>query len=103
MNKVSEFETDNYKEYKVKAIQDSVVYTKEADGYLQGLHYLIAKKSYPEEENTWEPSLTVMHLQKMVSTFHKDHMEKLIANKISNFWLCFTNCKANFKLPTNRK
>ena len=36
----------------MKAIQDSVVYAKEVDGYLSGLYYLIAWKSYPDEENT---------------------------------------------------
>lgn len=45
MNKfllVSKFETSNNKEYRVKAIQDSAVYTKEVGGYLLGLYYLIA-------------------------------------------------------------
>ena len=67
---------DNDKEYKVKAIQDSVVYAKEADGHLSGLYYLLVWKSYSKKENTWEPSSAVIHLQKMVSTFHKDHPEK---------------------------
>ena len=56
------FNKGNDKEYKVKAIQNSAVYTKKANGHLLGLYYLIAWKSYPKEENTWEPSLTVMHL-----------------------------------------
>ena len=60
----------------MKAIRDSVVYAKEADGYLPGLYYLVAWKGYPEEKNTWEPSSAIMHLRKMVSTFHKDHPEK---------------------------
>ena len=37
-----EFEPGNNKEYKVKAIRDSVVYAKEADGHLPGLYYLVA-------------------------------------------------------------
>ena len=64
------------REYEVEAIRNSVVYAKEADGYLPGLYYLVAWKAYPEEENTWEPSSTVMHLWKMVTTFYKDHLEK---------------------------
>ena len=39
---VPKFEPGNNKEYEVKAIQDSAVYTKEADGHLPGLYYLIA-------------------------------------------------------------
>ena len=40
--------------YKVETIQDSVVYAKKADRHLPGLYYLVAWKSYLEEENTWE-------------------------------------------------
>ena len=73
---VPELEPSDDKEYEVEAIWDSVVYTKKADGYFLGLYYLVAWKGYPKKENTWVPSLTVMHLRKMVSTFHKDHPEK---------------------------
>lgn len=44
-------ETSNNKEYKIEAIQDSVVYTKEADEYLLGLYYLVVWKDYLKEEN----------------------------------------------------
>ena len=74
-----EFKLDNNKEYKMKAIQESAVYTKEADGHLLELYYLVAWKSYPEEKNTWKPSSTVIHFRKMVSTFYKNHLKKLIA------------------------
>ena len=49
-----EFDTgDNSKEYKMEAIWDSMVYTKESkSGYLSGLYYLVLWKRYPEEENT---------------------------------------------------
>ena len=70
---------DNDKEYKVEAIQDSTVYTKKADGHLPGLYYLVPWKGYLEEENIWEPSSAVMHLWKMVTTFHKDYPEKRTA------------------------
>ena len=49
--KVPEFEPCNDKKYEIKAIQDSAVYTKEADGYLSGLYYLILQKSYLKEKN----------------------------------------------------
>ena len=65
------------KDYKVEAIWDSTVYTNELESsHLSGLYYLIAWKGYPKEENTWEPSSTVQHLKKLISSFHKDHPEK---------------------------
>lgn len=36
-----EFKTGYEKEYEVKAIQNSTVYTKEVDKYLSGLFYLV--------------------------------------------------------------
>ena len=63
-------------EYEVEAIRESAVYAKKADGHLSRLYYLVAWKGYPEEENSWETSSTVMHLRKMISTFYKDYSEK---------------------------
>ena len=74
-----EFELGDDKKYELEAIRDSAVYAKKADGHLSGLYYLVIWKGYQEEENTWEPSSAVMHLRKMVSTFHKDHPEKATA------------------------
>ncbi len=74
-----EFKNDgNGKKYEVEVICNSVVYVKELDSshYLPGLYYLISWKSYPEEENTWEPTSAVLHLCKLISTFHHDHPEK---------------------------
>lgn len=53
MNKflVPEFKTNNDKKYKIKAIQNSVVYAKKVGRYLLGLYYLIVYKRYLEEEN----------------------------------------------------
>ena len=56
-------------EYEVEAIRDSAVYARESAGYLPGLYYLISWKSYPEEENTWEPASAVQHLRKLISSF----------------------------------
>ena len=49
-----EFEGDGEgEEYKVEAIRDSAVYTRESDsGHLPGQYYLVSLKGYPEEENT---------------------------------------------------
>ena len=57
-----EFDTGDNKEYEFKAIIDSAVYAKEAEGHLPGLYYLVFWKGYPKEENIWKPSFTVMHL-----------------------------------------
>ena len=67
------FEPDDNKEYKVEAIQDSAVYAKEVNRHLSKLYYLVAWKGYLQEENTWKPFSAVMHLQKIVSNFHKDY------------------------------
>lgn len=42
-------------EYKVEAIQNSKVYTRESKSrHLLGLYYWISWKSFTEEENTWK-------------------------------------------------
>ena len=80
---VPEFEPGDDKEYEVEAIQDSTVYVKKVDGHLPRLYYLIVWKDYPEKKNTWEPFLAIMHLWKIVSIFHRDHLEKLTATSAS--------------------
>ena len=79
---VLEFELSDNNEYKMEAIQDSAVYAKKRDGHLPRLYYLLICKEYPEEKNTWESSLVVMHLQKIISTFYKDHLEKWIVTLV---------------------
>ena len=71
-----EFEVGDNKEYKVEAIHEDAVHAKKANRHLLRLYYLVAWKGYPEEKDTWNPFSTVMHLWKMVSTFHKDPLEK---------------------------
>ena len=78
-----EFDASNNREYEVKAIIDSAVYTKEPERHLPGLYYLLSWKNYPEEESTWDPSSAIMHLQKMISTFHKNHPEKPTATSLT--------------------
>ena len=100
---VPEFEPDDdNKEYKVKAIQDSVVYAKKADGDLPGLYYLVIWKGYLEEENTRELFSTVMHFRKMVSTFYKDNPEKPTATSapLNSF---LPMAKLTVQLPKKRK
>ncbi len=72
-----EFEAEDHKEYEVEAIIDSVVYGQQANNsQMPGLYYLISWKGYPEEENTWELLSAVIHLRKLIRTFHKEHPEK---------------------------
>ena len=74
-----EFNTgDDGEEYKIKAIWNSAVYAKESElGHLPGFYYLISWKRYPKEENTWEPALAIQYLRKLISSFYKDHLDKL--------------------------
>ncbi len=72
-----EFEAGDNKEYEVKAIIDSAVYGQQINNsQMPGLYYLVLWNGYLEKENTWEPSLAVIHLRKLISTFHKEHPEK---------------------------
>ena len=50
---VTEFKFDAGKneKYKVEVIWESAVYAKELEGHPLGLYYLVAWKSYLEEEN----------------------------------------------------
>ena len=73
----------NSKEYKVETIWDSAVYANKSEsGHLPGLHYLVAWKGYPKEENTWELLSAVQHLRKLISSFHKDHPKKPTATSL---------------------
>ena len=67
---------DESGEYEVEAIRDIAVYARESEGHLPGLYYLVSWKGYLEEENTWEPTLAVQHLRKLINSFHKDHPDK---------------------------
>ena len=71
------FEAGNNKEYEVNSIWDSTVYAKESTiGQLPKLYYLVSWKGYPEEENTWEPTLVIQHLQRLITAYHKNNREK---------------------------
>ena len=77
------FKAGDNKEYKVDSIWDSAVYAKESAGQLLGLYYLVSWKSYPEEENTWEPTSAIQHLQRLVTAYHKNNSEKPTATSDS--------------------
>ena len=80
VEKIPESDADhNSKEYKVEAIWDSASYANKSEsGHLSGLYYLVAWKGYPKEENIWEPLSVVQHFKKLISSFHKDYLEKPI-------------------------
>lgn len=46
-----ELEIGDNKEYKVKAIVNSVVYGYQANNQMSSSYYLVLCKGYPEEEN----------------------------------------------------
>ena len=75
---------DKSGEYKVEAIWDSAVYARESEsGYLPSPYYMVSWKRYLEKENTWEPASAVQHLRKLISLFHKDHLDKWSATSPS--------------------
>ncbi len=74
-----QFEQGDSGGYEVKAIWNSAIYARESKGELPGLYYLVLWKSYPKEENTWEPGSIVQHLRKLINTFHKNHLDKATA------------------------
>ena len=101
-----EFEADSdNKEYEVEDICDSAVYARESEaGHLPGLYYLVSWKSYPEDENTWEPASAVQHLRKLVSTFHKDYPNKSIATSLLiDLALPMAKCTVPLNVNSKRK
>ena len=71
-----EFEASDNKEYKIKTIIDSVVYDQQVNNSYQmwSLYHFVLWKGYLKEKNIWEPSLIVIYLRKLISTFHKEHL-----------------------------
>lgn len=73
-----EFDNGNNEsgKYEFEAIHNSMVYIKESKGQLPGLYYLILWKGYLEEKNTWEPTSAIQYLRRLVTTFHKNYLDK---------------------------
>ena len=77
IKKVFKLEAGNNKSkrYEMEAILDGKDYIKKLEScHLLGLYYLVIWKSYPEEENTWEPASAVQHLRKRIKLFYKNEM-----------------------------
>ena len=74
-----DFKASNSKKYKAKAIQNNVVYANKAHVHLSGFYYLIVKKGYLKEKNTYKLLLAVQYLKKLISCFHKKYLKKLIS------------------------
>lgn len=64
-------------EFKIEAIQDSAVYTKESESdHLPRIYYLVSWKGYPEEKTTWEPASAIQQLRKLIRFFYKAYPDK---------------------------
>ena len=73
------FEAGNDKKYEINGIWDSAVYAKKSTtGQLSGFYYLVLWKRYPEEKNIWESALAIQHLQRLITAYYKDNLEKPI-------------------------
>ncbi len=55
------------------------------EGHLPAFDYLVLWKGNPEEENTWKPASAIQHLQRLISTYHREHPEKPTATKSSTY------------------
>ena len=78
-----EFKAGNDKKYEVNGIWDNAIYAKKsATRQLPGLYYLVSWKGYHEEKNIWEPALAIQHLQRLVTAYHKDNLEKPTATSL---------------------
>ena len=53
---------------------DSAIYDKKIiNNQTSDFHYFILWKGYPKEKNTLETLIVIMHLGKLIHTFHKKH------------------------------
>ena len=70
-------------EYELEVIWDSAIYTRESEsGHLLALYFLVLKKRYAKEENTWKLVSVVQHLRKLISSFYKDYHDKPTATSL---------------------
>lgn len=60
-------------------IKNSTIYNKVVKDELQGLQYLVLWKDYFENKKIRNLVLTIIQLEKMIGTFHKDQTKKRIA------------------------
>ena len=96
-----EFKVEGDKKYEIKAIINSTIYGQQANSnQMPGLYYLVLGKGYLEEKNTWKLLLAVIHLQKLISTFHKEHPKKPTAISSS---LNFVLLMAKLTVPKKPK
>lgn len=73
-----ELDVKKNKEYEVETIKDSAVYVKAVKSQLLKVYYLVSWIDYLKDKSIWEPASAVLHLWKMVSSFHKGRLKKPI-------------------------
>ena len=102
-----EFDAGNNdsREYKVEAIRDSAVYARKSEsGHLPRPYFFVSWKVYLEEENTSKPASAVQHLRKLISSFYKDHPDKLTATSpVINITLPIARPTVNLTGPPKQK
>lgn len=83
MDKISfqiELNKSNSKEYTVKVISNSKIYVKKSYNIdLASFYNLVLRKSYYQDENTFMLTLTIQHLLRLDTNFHKEYPEKQTA------------------------
>ena len=60
-----------------------MIYARKLEDYLLGFYYLVLWNDYSKEKNIWKLTLAIQHLQKLITIFHKKHLEKLTTTSTS--------------------
>ena len=67
----------------MEGIYKIFAYTKKLEvNQSSSFYYLISKKNYSEDINNCKPGLAIQYLQKLVSNFYKNHINKPTATSL---------------------
>ncbi len=68
--------------YKIELIINSAIYDKKTKNQLLNFYYLVLQKSCLEKKITQESLTIIIHFQKLISIFYKEHLAKLIITSL---------------------